>query len=100
LYRPVEDLTVGFRVLETLDLPGFGHFHDVIPCFLLRLICVVNDIVYHVWIMPMTATFPSVHPCELQPVPVPSRRFVYERDELFRLRSPTPSICILNFARN
>jgi hypothetical protein len=71
LHRPVDDLTVGFRVLKTLDFPGFGHFHDVtyFPCFLLQLIFVV-----------------------------PSRRLVYERDELFRLRSPDsfylyPELC-------
>jgi ribosomal protein S27AE len=44
--------------------------------------------VYYAWIMPMTPIFPSIQPCESQPVPVPSRRFVYIRDELFRLRSP------------
>jgi hypothetical protein len=70
LYRPVEDLTVGFRVFETLDFPGFGYIHDVtyFPCSLLHLICMVNGIVYYVLMMPLTPTFPSVHPCESQPV--------------------------------
>jgi hypothetical protein len=62
LYRPFENLTAGFRVLDTLDFPAFGHFHDV--TYFLRLYCVVNDMVYYVWIMMMTPTFPSVHFCE------------------------------------